>query len=165
MKLRHVLCDTRQSKLPLKLREPHGWLFGPERRDSNTDAVDSTSRIGRLLRTGRCGSVFLHDARPRSRRGHQCSAYVVLSYVILTHTMHAQATLLLRVYTLSNAGRFLHSRHTTHTAFLPNCHFTRDSVCVFMRWGCVDDKQPWLHGWASPWRSPHKDPPFSQPPR
>ena len=63
IKLRRVLCDTRQSKLPLKLREPHGLLFGPERRDSNTDAVDSTSRIGRLLRTGGCGRVFLHYAR------------------------------------------------------------------------------------------------------
>ena len=63
IKLRRVLCDTRQSKLPLKLSEAHGWLLGPELRDSNTDAVDSTSRIGRLLRTGRFGRVFLHDAR------------------------------------------------------------------------------------------------------
>jgi len=62
IKLRRVLCDTRQSELPLKLCELHGWLFGPERRDSNTDAVDSTSRIRQLLRAGRCGSVFLHDA-------------------------------------------------------------------------------------------------------
>jgi len=28
--------------------------------------------------------------------------------------MHTQATLLLRVYTLPNAGCLLHSRHTTH---------------------------------------------------
>ena len=47
---------------------------------------------------------------------------------------------------------------TLHTAFLPSCHFTHNSVCMFMRWGCVDDKQPWLHGWASLWRSPHHPP-------
>jgi len=78
IKLCHVLCDTRQSELPLKLREPHGWLFVPEQRDSNTDAVDSTSRIGRLLRTVRCGSVFLHDAR----RDHVGVANVVVMWYL-----------------------------------------------------------------------------------
>jgi len=53
IKLCRVLCNTRQSKLPLKLREPHGWLFRLERQDSNADAVDSTSRIRWLLRAGR----------------------------------------------------------------------------------------------------------------
>jgi hypothetical protein len=59
IKHRHVLCYTRQSKLPLKLREPHGWFLGPEGRDSKTDAVDSTSRIRRLLRAGQWGQVLV----------------------------------------------------------------------------------------------------------
>jgi len=80
IKLRRGFCDIRQSKLPLKLREPHGWLFGLERRDSNTDAVNSTSRIGRLLRAGRCGSVFLHDAR-RDHIG--VTNVVVMWYLIM----------------------------------------------------------------------------------
>ena len=38
-----VQRDVWQCKLPLQLREPHGRLFGPERRDANTDAVDRNS--------------------------------------------------------------------------------------------------------------------------
>jgi len=56
-----VLRDVRQSKLTLELRKPHGWLFGPERRDTNTDAVDGKSRIRRLLRPYWWVSVLLHD--------------------------------------------------------------------------------------------------------
>jgi hypothetical protein len=39
-------------------------------------------------------------------------------------------------------------RVTPHTAFLPSCHFTRDSVCVFMRWGCVDNNPGYMGGLA-----------------
>ena len=45
-----VLCDVRQGKQTLDLLEPHGWLFGLERRGTTTDTGDSESRIGRLLR-------------------------------------------------------------------------------------------------------------------
>jgi len=45
-----VLCDVRQGKRTLDLLEPHGWLFGTERRGTTTDASDSESRIGRLHR-------------------------------------------------------------------------------------------------------------------
>jgi len=57
-----VLRDVRQGKLILELREPHGWLYGPERRDTNTDTVDSESLIRRLLRPCWCISVLLQAA-------------------------------------------------------------------------------------------------------
>jgi hypothetical protein len=36
-----------EEKLTLELREPHGWLLGPERQNANTDEVDTKSRIRR----------------------------------------------------------------------------------------------------------------------
>ena len=38
-----VLRDVRQGKLTLDLRQTQGWLFEPERREMNIEAVDSES--------------------------------------------------------------------------------------------------------------------------
>jgi len=67
--------------------------------------------------------------------------------------MHTQATLVLRVYTLPNAGRLLHSCYTTHPFSSPAA--TSLATLRVYEVGCVDDKQPWLHGWASLLRTPH----------
>jgi hypothetical protein len=45
-----VLHDVREVKLTLELREPHGWLYEPEIRGANIDAVVIESRSRRLLR-------------------------------------------------------------------------------------------------------------------
>jgi hypothetical protein len=62
LRLCWVPHDVRQGKLTLDLHEPHGWLYGPERRDTNTDAVDSESLIRQLLRPWRCVRFLLHVA-------------------------------------------------------------------------------------------------------
>jgi hypothetical protein len=85
---------------------------------------------------------------------------VVIRVWITWHTQHTQlyvhATLFLRVRTLSAAGRLpvLH-RIASHTlTLLCSCHFTRNSVSVFIRMRCMDDKISWLGGWTSQWRPP-----------
>jgi hypothetical protein len=45
------------------------------------------------------------------------------------------------------------SRHTL--TLLCSCHLTRNSVSVFIRLWCMDNKKSWLGGWASQWRPPH----------
>ena len=77
-----VLCDVRQGKRTLDLLEPHGWLFGPERRGTTTDAADSESQIGWLLRLCWWVGVLLYTAFAvgiwhlfaalRGLWGHQC---------------------------------------------------------------------------------------------
>jgi len=113
-----VLCDVRQGKRTLKLLEPLGWLFGPERRFTTTDALDSESRIGRLPRPCWWVSVLMHAAFAvgivhllaalrslQSRQGHQCGG-IGINYQ--THTVIcAHNTLFLPEDTISVAGRVL----------------------------------------------------------
>ena len=40
VKLRHIPCGVRQSRLSISLREPQGGLFGPGRQNANSDAVE-----------------------------------------------------------------------------------------------------------------------------
>ena len=71
IKFRRVLCDVRQGKLSLSLREPHGGLFGLERRNTNTDVVERKRRrrIGRLPRPCRKVRFLLHYLSRRQTMG------------------------------------------------------------------------------------------------
>jgi len=70
--------------------------------------------------------------------------------------LYVHASLLLRVRTMFAAGRlFAAAPKSRHTLILPcSCHFTRNSVSVFIRLRCLNDKISWLGGWASQWRPP-----------
>jgi len=154
VKLCCVLCDVWQSKLTLELCEPHSWLFGPERWDTNTEAVDSESWIRQLLRPCWWVSIMLHDVFAGSPMWWY---RYELRYTHNTHP-HAQlyvhATLLLRVRTMSAAGCLLHWNRVTHWLHFSVLTYTRDSVSVFIRLWCMDGKISWSRGWASQWRPP-----------
>ena len=62
---------------------------------------------------------------------------------------------LLSVSSLSAAGgKLAAAQKSRHSLTLSNCHFTHNSVSVFMSLRCMDDKISWLGGWASQWRPP-----------
>jgi len=144
-------------KMPLQLREPHGRLFGPERRNANTDAVDKKSRVGRLLRHCRWFSILLHDTitsgSPMWRYKYEFpDTHNTHAHAHAHAELYVHATLLFRVRKLTSSGRLLaaalHSLHT-HTDLLFSCPFTRNSVAVFIQLQCVGDTMSWLSGWAS----------------
>jgi len=86
-------------------------------------------------------------------RGHQCG---VIGRNFLTHTIrtHTHNCLCTQHYYCSRplASAAPKSRHTL--TLLCSCHFTRDSVSVYIRLSCMDDKISWLGGWACQWRPP-----------
>jgi len=155
VKLCCILCDVRQSKLTLELCEPHSWLFGPEKWDTNTEAVDSESRIRRLLQPCWWISILLHDAFAGSPMWWY---RYELSHTHNTHPhkqLYVHATLLLHVCTMSATDRLLAAalklRHTLTPLFSSHTH---DSVSVFIRLWCRGGKISWLHGWAGQWCPP-----------
>ena len=87
----------------------------------------------------------------KSRRNHQCGG---IGKNFLTHTIHTHTHNLMckqhyfsaHVHSLSAVGRFfavaLISR--LRLTLLCSCHFTRNSVSVFISLRCIDDKIYWL---------------------
>ena len=112
------LCDVRQGKRILGLLEPHGWLFGIERRGTTTDAGYSESRIRRLLRPYWWVSVLLYTAfavgyGTYSRHYAVFGVTNVIVWVQITRHTHTHTqlyvhiTLFLPVRTISVAGHML----------------------------------------------------------
>ena len=160
IKFRRILCDVHQSKLSLKLREPHGGHFWPERRNENADAVERKNEdesggcSGRVERSASC-CIMYHVGRRWvfvSRWGHQMWRY---RYVFPNTRAHAQlyvlTTLISSVATLVCPGRLLaatlKTRHTlTHFS---SSHFSRNCCLCLLKPQCPGDKQSQPRGWSS----------------